>query len=90
MAEKKAATQKALARKIEYKVIGEKFKKKENANEKLQEIAKKGFKSAGLMVQGDEFAVLYGTYATEKTAKANVAAITDAGFKAEIMECPLS
>lgn len=70
----------------EYKVTGKRFKNKSKANTELKEVFKKGFKSAGLMVQGSEFVILFGTYTTAQTAKANAAAIEKAGFTAAVTE----
>ncbi len=71
---------------IAYKVIGEKTKSKLEANNAVKEAHKKGFRSAGLMVLNGSFVVLYGTYATIAIAKANAAAVTAAGLKAEILD----
>lgn len=68
----------------EYKIIGDKFKDKTKANEELKQIFSKGFKGAGLMIQENEFVILFGTYATEQIAKANLAAVQKAGFTAGI------
>jgi undecaprenyl pyrophosphate synthase len=70
---------------VVYKVIGQKTKSKDEANNAIREAHKKGFRSAGLMVIGVEFAVLYGSYNTETTAKANLSAVTTAGLAAEIL-----
>ena len=40
-----------------YKVIGEHFKGKNEANNAIKEIHKKGFKSAGLCVRENEFVI---------------------------------
>lgn len=69
----------------EYKVIGDRFAGKHDAEEKIKEVSQKGFKSAGLMVQGGEFVVLFGTYDNEQAAKKNAEAIAGAGFAAEII-----
>lgn len=70
----------------EYRVIGESFKSREKADMVLKTILKKGFKGSGLMVSGNEFVILFGTFPTERAAKANAEAIQNAGFKASIME----
>ena len=70
----------------EYKVIGERFKSKEKANSSLEKAFEKGFKNAGLLVQGNEFVILYGTYNTEQIAKANAEAVKKQGFVASIAE----
>lgn len=67
-----------------YKVIGKHFKSKEEANNAIREVFKKGFKSTGLCVRGNEFVILFGSYDTEAAAKANLDAIKKAGFTAEI------
>lgn len=53
----------------EYKVTGKGFKSKSEANTELKKVFEKGFKSAGLMVQGSEFVILFGTYTTAQIAK---------------------
>lgn len=68
----------------EYKVIGKRFKSKEEANNAIREVFKKGFKSTGLCVRGNEFVILFGSCDTEVAAKANLDAIKTAGFTAEI------
>lgn len=70
----------------EYKVIGKGFKSKSEANTELKKVFEKGFKSAGLMVQGNEFVILFGTYTTAQIAKANAAAVEKAGFTATVTE----
>lgn len=70
----------------EYKVTGKSFKSKQEANTELKKVFEKGFKSAGLMVQGNEFVILYGTYTTAQVAKANAAAVEKAGFTATVAE----
>lgn len=70
----------------EYKITGDKFKDKTKANEELKQIFSKGFKSAGLMIQDNEFVILFGTYETEQIAKANLEAVLKAGFTAKIEE----
>lgn len=67
-----------------YKVIGEHFKGKNEANNAIREAHKKGFKTVGLCVRENEFVMLFGSYDTETVAKANLAALKTAGFKAEI------
>ena len=67
-----------------YKVIGKHFKGKNEANNAIKEIHKKGFKSAGLCVRENEFVILFGSYDTAAMARANLAAIKTAGFTAEI------
>lgn len=69
-----------------YKVIGEGFRGKSEAGKRLKEISRKGFKDAGLMVRGDKFVILFGTYGNEHMAKANAEAIVKAGFEAQIAE----
>lgn len=69
-----------------YKVIGERTKSKEEANNAVKEAHKKGFKNAGLMVLGKEFIALYGTYETITIAKESAAAAGKAGLKAEILD----
>lgn len=84
---KNATAVKETAKQVkEYKVIGKRFKNKTGAREELEEVFKKGFKSAGFMVQRDEFVISYGTYSSAQIAKVNAVAIADAGFKAEIVE----
>lgn len=63
-----------------YRIIGRSYKTKRGANEAVTAAHKKGFKNAGLFVQGDEFVLLYGTYATKMIADANLAAVKKAGF----------
>lgn len=70
----------------EYKVIGKSFKDKSEANTEIKKVFEKGFKSAGLMVRGNEFVILFGTYTTAQIAKANAAAIEKAGFTATVAE----
>lgn len=70
----------------EYKVIGKRFTDKAKANTELKDVFKKGFKGAGLMVAGNEFVILFGTYTTEQIANANKAAVEKAGFVVEIAE----
>lgn len=70
----------------EYKIIGDKFKDKTKANEVLKQVFSKGFKGTGLMIQENGFVILFGTYATEQIAKANLAVVQKAGFTAEIVE----
>lgn len=67
-----------------YKVIGKHFKGKNEANNAIKEIQKKGFKSAGLCVRENEFVILFGSYDTAAMARANLAEIETAGFTAEI------
>lgn len=67
-----------------YKVIGEHFKGKNEANNAIREAHKKGFKTAGLCVRENEFVILFGSYDTAAMARANLAAIKTAGFTAEI------
>ena len=67
-----------------YKVIGKHFKGKNEANNAIKEIHKKGLKRAGLCVRENEFVILYGSYDTAAMARANLAAIKTAGFTAEI------
>ena len=69
----------------EYKVIGESFQKKSEADERLKEVSKKGFKDVGLMVRDDEFVILFGTYRNEHITKVNAEKITEAGFKVQIV-----
>lgn len=69
-----------------YKVTGKKLKSKTEANKELKEVFKKGFKNAGLMVQGDEFVILFGTYPTEQIAKANAEAVKKSGFTVAVEE----
>lgn len=68
----------------EYKVIGKHFKGKNEANNAIKEIHKKGFKSAGLCTRENEFVILFGSYDTATIARANLTAIKTAGFSAEI------
>lgn len=70
----------------EYKVTGKGFRSKSEANTQLKKVFEKGFKSAGLMVQGNEFVILFGTYTTAQIAKANEAAVEKAGFTATVTE----
>lgn len=70
----------------EYKVTGKGFKSKSEANTELKKVFEKGFKSAGLMVRGSEFVILFGTYTTAQIAKANAAAVEKAGFTATVTE----
>nr|DAR37971.1 MAG TPA: Sporulation-specific N-acetylmuramoyl-L-alanine amidase [Caudoviricetes sp.] len=67
-----------------YKVIGKHFKNKNEANNAIKEIHKKGFKVAGLCVRENEFVILFGSYDTAAMARVNLAAIKTAGFTAEI------
>lgn len=84
-AAKNATAEKAESKKVKsYKVTGERFKSKKNAAEKLRKVHEKGFKSAGLMVAGNEFVILFGTYATEQDARVNAEAISGKGFRAEV------
>ncbi len=69
-----------------YKVTGKSFKNKSEANTELKKVFEKGFKSAGLMVQGGEFVILFGTYTTAQIAKANAAAVEKVGFAATVAE----
>lgn len=69
----------------EYKVIGEGSRKKSEAGKRLKEVSRKGFKDAGLMVRGDEFVILFGTFGNEHMAKANAEAIAKAGFETQIV-----
>lgn len=88
MAAAKNATAAKEAAKLvkEYKVTGKGFKNKSEANTELKKVFEKGFKSAGLMVQGNEFVILFGTYTTVQIAKANAAAVEKAGFTATVTE----
>lgn len=86
VAKKTEETKETKKKTKEYKVTGKRFKEKSKAEEELKEVFKKGFKGAGLMVVSDEFAILFGTYATEQIAKANKAAVEKAGFTAEMIE----
>lgn len=86
MATKKETVTKVKKEVKEYKVIGKSLKSKTEANAELREVFKKGFKSAGLMVQGGEFVILFGTYTTAQIAKANAAAVEKAGFTATVTE----
>ena len=67
-----------------YKVIGKHFKDKNEADNAIKEIHKKGFKSAGLCVRENEFVILFGSYDTAAIARADLATIKTAGFTAEI------
>ncbi|MDE6567917.1 MAG: hypothetical protein K2K70_09350 [Lachnospiraceae bacterium] len=84
MAAEKENNKKSKKQENKFKVTGKKLKNKSEATVELEEIFKKGFKSAGLMVQGNEFVILFGTYTTEQSAKKNLAAIKTAGFTAQI------
>lgn len=87
MAATKNATAKEAKKQVkEYKVTGKRFKSKQEANKEISKAFEKGFKSAGLMVQKNEFVVLFGTYATEQIAKANAAAVEKAGFSVTVTE----
>lgn len=86
-AAKNATAAKEAAKPVkEYKVTGKGFKSKSEANTELKKVFEKGFKSAGLMVQGSEFVILFGTYTTAQIAKANAAAVEKAGFTATVTE----
>ncbi|MCI8483515.1 MAG: hypothetical protein HFH41_04160 [Lachnospiraceae bacterium] len=85
-AEKKSVAKEIDKQSSEYRVVGGKFKNKAEANTALKEIFKKGFKNAGLMVLGNEFVVLFGTYNTAYAAEMNAEAVKKAGFKSEILE----
>ena len=69
-----------------YKVIGDSFKTKREAQNAIREAHKKGFKGTGLVVIGAEFVTLFGSYETAESARANLEVITTAGFNAEIAE----
>lgn len=64
----------------EYKVVGKGYKDKAEANKAIREAHKKGFRNTGLCVRGNEFVLLFGTYDTAQTARANLEAIKGAGF----------
>lgn len=68
----------------EYKVIGKTFESKLAAMTELKEVFKKGFKNAGLMVRGNKFVILFGSYPTERIAQNNVAAIKKMGITVEV------
>lgn len=63
-----------------YKAIGKGYKDKIEANKAIREAHKKGFRNTGLCVRGNEFVLLFGTYDTTQTARANLDAIKKAGF----------
>jgi septal ring-binding cell division protein DamX len=88
MAKAKAETTQAAQNEAQkattYKLIGQRTKSKDEANSAIREAHKKGFRSAGLMVKGEEFVVLFGTYATSAAARANLEAVKAAGFEVEI------
>ena len=63
-----------------YKIIGKGYKDKIEANKAIREAHKKGFRNTGLCVRGNEFVLLFGTYDTTQTARANLDAIKEAGF----------
>lgn len=64
----------------EYKVIGKGYKDKAEANKAIREAHKKGFRNTGLCVRGNEFVLLFGTYDSAQTARANLEAIKGAEF----------
>lgn len=70
----------------EYKVIGDRFRNKKEAKEALRKVFDKGFKGVGLMIEGNEFIILFGTYTTEEIVKVNLEEIIKAGFAAAIKE----
>lgn len=69
---------------IGYKVTGDRFDSKNEADLAVEEAHKKGFRSAGLCVRGSEFVILFGSYDTAPIARANLEAIKKAGFSANI------
>lgn len=86
-AEKKITIEKSVKKTVkEYKVVGDKFSNKKKAEELLKKALEKGFKGAGLIVQGSDFMVLFGNYGTLPIAEANVEAVRKSGFNAEIIE----
>lgn len=86
-AEKKATIEKSVKKAAkEYKVVGDKFESKKKAEELLKKAAEKGFKGAGLIVQGTDFRILFDTYGTLPIAEANMESVKKSGFNAEIME----
>lgn len=71
-------------KKTQYRIIGKAFREKQEAVKELADIRKKGFKSAGLMVRGNNFVILFGTYPTEQIAEKGVAVIKKMGIAAEV------
>lgn len=63
-----------------YKVVGKSFKSKADANDAIREAHKKGYKGTGLCVKDNEFALLFGTYESAQSARANLEAVKSAGF----------
>ena len=69
-----------------YKVVGKGYEDKTGANKAIREAHKKGFRNTGLCVRGNEFVLLFGTYDTAQSARANLDAIKKAGFTDVKME----
>ncbi len=63
-----------------YKIVGKGYEDKAEANKAIREAHKKGFRNTGLCVKGNEFVLLFGTYNTSQSAKANLDAIKGTGF----------
>lgn len=64
----------------EYKVVGKGYEDKTEANKAIREAHKKGFRNTGLCVRGNKFVLLFGTYDSAQTARANLEAIKEAKF----------
>ena len=86
MADSKNKKVKEVVGSKKYKVIGERFSSKAEAMAYLDKVFEKWRMGARLLVQGNEFVVLYGTYETKLFAEASVEAIKEQGFAATIME----
>ncbi len=86
MAESKNKRTKEVGGAKEYKVIGEKFSNKVEAITYLEKVFEKWRMGARLLVQDNEFVVLYGTYETKLFAEASVEVLKKQGFVATIME----
>lgn len=68
----------------EYKIMGKAVESKEKAKTELLRAKKKGFRGVTLCVNGNKFAVLYGTYLTEKAAQACMEYVKQEGFEVEV------
>lgn len=62
------------------KVVGKGYEDKTEANKAIREAHKKGFRNTGLCVRGNKFVLLFGTYDSVQTARANLEAIKEAKF----------
>lgn len=71
----------------EIRIIGNRFPDKASAVKEIKNAYDKGFKSAGLTIMENSFAILFGTYTSKAIANENLKAIQKAGFvSAEIKE----